>query len=256
MKSLYKTVLGRRVIRDVTSGTATSSQGQQAALAFFALGATELESMRDAVAGAATSNDVKFLLGHAKMNLILRNQSNSHGKMVLYDCYLTEHPHGSAVDQPIELWSKGMTDMGLTNQHLEVGTTPFLSPEFRKNVRVFRVTSQILEPGQEHHHQVIRRYNRTVSSTEFDSRGGVFYFRNLTLFTLAVWHGSLGHESTAPTKVSFMPLKIDWVQSKDVHFGGLPQSVPTYTYAKDLQNITDFDFMGENQDADLNDVVA
>lgn len=255
-KALYTKVQGRQSLVECNSNRATSVLGEQAVTAFFMNGAAELEAMRDiANLGVSTENDVIFWMGHSKLSLHLRNQTNTNCKLTLYDISVKRNAFSSTYDTPIEAWDKGYLDMNaaLTSHSKEVGATPFKSPEFRLYFKVQKVTTMNLEPGMEHEHTVIQRLNRRVTSTEFANRGSTFYFKNLTHFTLAVFHGSLVHESATPATVSYAAITLDYAWRKESNFGYLRQNVPSMTYQNSITKaIVDTDFMGEDADIDTN----
>lgn len=258
MKVLYKKVQARQLDSTHSAGTSSSSTGQQGIFELIALTTGQLNRMKTVCSGgASTDNDTTMFVGHVKKKYFFRNQSNTVAKLTLYDITLKRQPQTALCDTVVECWSKGYFDMGLTLQHLEVGSTPFNSPEFKTFFRTHRVTVVNLEPGQQHEHTTIHRINRVISSSMFDTSSISAHIAGFTSYLVGVYNGSLGHESATPTTVSYMPITIDYTVHHEVHFGYIPQNRPSYAYLSSIpKNITDFDFMGEADDVDTSIVAA
>lgn len=255
-KFLYKRVQCRQVDAAHSTGRWESNFGQQTCRDVPSLNSTHLGRLKTAAAGGTVDNNIRLFIGHVKRKLFMRNQSNSVAKVTLYDVVFNRQPTNLLFDSPTECWTKGYNDQGLTDQQLEVGNTPFNSPEFRNFFKVVKVTVINMEPGQQHEHTFIHRINRVVDSTSFDHSSMVFY-RGLTSFTMPVFHGSLCHESASPNTVSYLPVVMDWSLFNEVHYGWMPQNRPNYAYAATVpKTITDADFMGEADDIDANNIAA
>lgn len=254
---LYKKVQGRQVDITDRSGSKLSVQGQQTNLTFDSLTLSDLNKIKiNCNGGVDTENDVKCFIGHVKRTMRIKNQSNSVAVLRFYDLLVKRTPISTTIDDPIEAWNKGYLDGGITSFASTVGATPFESAEFRRYFDVKKVSVMNLEPGQEHVHTVIHRVNRIVSSTEF-ANANLFHWQGLTSFTLVMYHGTLGHESTTPGNVQIMSVRLDWHERREIKYGHIQENAPTYTYTSTLPGtITNFDFMGENQDVDLDDAAA
>lgn len=253
---LYKKVQSRQVDCKHASGNASSTTGSQAVIFQSSLITSDLANLKSNINGVATDNNIRMFIGHVKRKYILRNQTNTVAKVSIYDLVYKRNPVAASFDSPVELWQKGYTDMGVATQHLEVGNTPFNAPEFRRYMYVKRVTVLNLEPGQQHEHTFIHRINRIVESSEFDN-SLVTAIGGLTTTSMAVFHGSLGHESLTAANVSYMPITLDWATMTEVHYGFVVQNKPAYNYTNTVpKTITNFDFMGENQDADMDNIAA
>lgn len=154
------------------------------------------------------------------------------------------------------IWSKGFTDFGSSGAQLLPGNTPFQSSEFRRTWYVRRVTLVHLEPGQQHEHTVVHRFDQVVDSTRW-ANSNAQSISGLTGYTMIVWNGALGHESTDASKVTYMPLKIDYLRSEEYSFGYLQRNTPSYVVDSTIPTaITNFDHMGETQDADMDNIDA
>lgn len=208
--------------------------------------------------GTAIENATRMFIGHVKHTLTFKNQTNMAGKVTLYDITIKRNPVGTAVDIPTELWDKGFTDMSVTTQRSNVGATPFRSEEFRTYCRVRRVTVIPLEPGQQHVHTVIQRVNRVIDSTVWANvTSGLSSIAGLTSFILMSFHGGLAHDTTATTSVTYAPIRLDWVSQREFHFGFIQQNRPSYSLTDTVPTgLANLDFMGENQDADVDPIDA
>lgn len=201
-------------------------------------------------------NEVSMFIRYLKRRIVFRNQSNSVGKLTLYDLVCRRQPVSPTTNDPIECFIKGYSDLGLPNQHLQVGITPFKSAEFKRYWKVKRVTIIDMEPGQQHEHVVVHHVNRFIKSSAWEEHGGALYLPGLSSAVMAVHHGGIGHESATVTNVNYMPMRVDYTVLQEVNYGFMTQVLPSYTYTNNLPAVTDFDFMGENQDVDADIVNA
>lgn len=259
LRSLYKKITSRGVYRTSYTTNASSTSGNQGSQFFNYVIQSDLNGVKSQWAPPVVGSDMRIILGHVKATLCLRNQSNSNAKVTIYDCGYRNHlTIAGALDDPIELWDKGMLDYGAgsANQRLDVGCTPFMSPEFRRQCFVRKATVVTLEPGQQHDHRAIVRYNRLFSSTDWDNLASTSAVKSLTQFFLVVFHGCLGHESTTPGNVNFMPVTLDVAVMYEINHSTLQARVGSYTLVNNRPTVTNYDFMGENQDADLDPVAA
>lgn len=252
-RGLLRAALGNNTRNTNTSGTWTSGTGQQRVFYFLNGQLSDLQAIKELAQGEVTANDAKLILKNMKMRLDIKNQSNCAGKLTIYDLGVRFTPGNNTVDNPVEAWRKGYADMGQTDADLLVGNSPLNSAEFRRYFYVKKVTYIPLEPGQQHQHTVWSRFNRVFSSTRWDN-ANVTTLPGLTVCTMIVWHGSLGHESAAPGTVTYMPMKIDYAAFLSQSFAGISSNAPSFVGTDNLpKTIADFDHMGEagDQDVDL-----
>lgn len=257
LRTLYKSVQGCQIRTDRGASSSVAAIGLQGTIEHFDCGRGDLEALSTVVnGGTATENNVKLFIGHVKRKSIYRNASNNVTKLTLYDLTLKRDPFGTAVDSPVECWNKGMLDFpgGSANLSTRIGTTPLTSPEFKRTFRVRRVTVINLEPGQQHEHTVVYRMNRVVPAVEFQNTS-VFYFRNLSAFTLAVFNGGLVHDPVLQdsTAVNFGKAVIDHAFMREIHWGYMTQSAPNWVDAGGVfGTITGAGaFMGESGDNEM-----
>jgi len=250
-RTLYKQVQGRQTFVEANSGYTSSAASEQAVITFYLNGGGQLAVIKDlANSGFATDNDVAFYLGLSKMKLHLRNQSLTTCNMKLYDITTKRSPLVTTVDTPQEAWDKGFLDMDptLTAHSLEVGSTPYKSPEFKQYFKVQKVTTVMLEPGQEHVHNIKVNHNRRVNSTEFDQRTTP-YIGGITTWTIAVFYGSIGHDATTRAQVGFCPITIDWAWRREVSYGYTLRNTPGFKYTNVIPKAITTRFTGESDDA-------
>lgn len=260
MMQQFRTMRGKQTVYRNGTVTKTSAGGQQAFLQQDFLNTDELDLIRTKYGSATlTANEVKFFLGYNKIKYYIKNQSNAAGRLTIYDIVPKQHPRTTFLDTPVEAWEKGIKEMTTgqpSNLHLTVGNTPFMSPEFKRFYHVLRATNIQMEPGQQHVHNVYKRINRIVASTEWD-HSSIKVCPGVTSWVMLVWNGSLGHESAAVDKVSFMPMKLDVAWSQQFNYAVCDNNAPSYdltdTFAKD---VVDWDHMGENQDQDMDNLAA
>lgn len=257
-KQLYKKLLGRRI--DYYNGmfTGTSGTGRQYVQLLTFGTHTQISSIKTALnGGASTQLPLKMHIGYMKWVISLKNQSNFVGKCTLYDIVLKRMPYNDALDDPSELWRKGMTDFSAgVDQTNYPGNTPFRSPEFRRWCRVVKVTSLNIEPGQQHDHQVVRKHNRVYDTASWDHS---LVFTPVAMFTLIVWHGSIvsGSNSTVLSpQVSYCPMQIDGLWRMEVTSSMLPGTAPQYARITDAIPValTSAQAMGQNSDAAMANV--
>jgi len=251
---LRKVVSPQTVFSNLT-GNVSSAQGKQAVLAFAYLTKTELTSMETASAGAATSVPTKYFLKVGKYVLRLRNQANTNCRMSIYDIVTKRNTVSTTLDNPSEVWTKGMTDFGALTKET-IGMTPYRSPEFNQYFGVNRVTTISLEPGQQHDHTVYHKYNRVVDSIQFQNNVGTA-LAGLTRFIVIVFHGTLGHESLAASNVTYMPITVDYAAQSEYTYGWIDKTTRAFTGTdSNPVAVADFDFMGESGDMDTNPIVS
>lgn len=252
-KVLYKQICGRQTRLDQWSFSATCGVGKQALISLPFMTLTELTKIKVACNdGVATSNNVRCFIGKVTQRVFLRNQANTVSKVMIYDLVPKRDLSSTTVDDPNEAWNKGYTDMGLTNQSTVIGNTPNFSAEFRNFWRIVKVTTVNLEAGEQHDHIVKMSVNKLIDSTRWDNSTG-YYFKGLSAACLIVFHGTLQHESAAPTTVTFTDNRLDYAVSQEYSFGYIKQNLPSYTNDRVFgTTITDGDMMGETGDADVN----
>lgn len=258
-QTLFKKVTGMQTESYHSSTSNTSVFGQQIVYdASVGLENSQLLAMfTKANSGNATiSNEVSLFVRYLKRRVVLRNQSNSVGKLTLYDLVCRRQPVSTSANDPLDCFIKGYADLGLPNQHLQVGISPFKSAEFRRFWKVKRVTVIDIEPGQQHEHVVVHHVNRFIKSSVMEAHGGVRFLPGLSSALMAVHHGGIGHDNTTITNVNYMPMRVDYTVLQEVNYGYMTQVLPSYTYTNNLPAVADFDFMGENQDIDADVINA
>nr|QXN75690.1 MAG: capsid protein [Virus sp.] len=160
------------------------------------------------------TNDMKIFFGEVTSRLHLKNQTNHVACVVLYDIIPKRTSDNTTIDTPVEAWTTGLLQQGLASYSTYPGNSPYESKEFQKRFSVVKSTRLYMEPGEQHEHVFVRRLNRVVSSTLFDSssaNAGETIF-GLTGYTMVVVYGSIGHFDTdVPTTVSYMPVRLDWI---------------------------------------------
>jgi len=250
LKFLVKKVLGKQVVSNNTSGTITSTAGVQAIKLFTVMDASQLISMQNVASTTVTENDVKLFVGNVKHRVVFKNQSNNVGKVTIYDIMTKRSPPTAALDDPVECWNKGFLDLGVGAQSTVIDNTPFNSAEFKQYWKVNKVTTFNCEPGQQHEHTIRQGVNSYLSSTRW-ANSAAQSISGITSHCMIVFHGSIGHESTTNLNVTYMPMKLDWVQFKEYDFGYTLRTIPQYFSTNLLSTtVANFNFMGENQDYD------
>lgn len=263
---VYKSIMGMNTRLVQGAGRFQSTAGVQAVrywttLQRDQLAAIETEVKALAVANGANANSTtKLFLGWVRSRIHVRNQSNSVCKLVLYDLAVKRQTAATAIDEPTECWNLGMTDAGPSSGASDstlIGATPYQSPLFKRYFSVRKVTIVDLEPGQQHEHIRFHRIGRIVGSEQWDRTTGVSH-SGLTSYTMAVLHGALYHESATPDTVTYMPVTCDFAVSDEIRYGYVPYNTvriqpPESAFTKTIVN---GDFMGENQDQDVDLIQA
>lgn len=253
-KLMLRKIVAPQTVSVSATGTATSSQGKQGIYAYQYMSKTHLTGMETAAnGGTSTSVPVKFFLKNGKHTMRIRNQANTNCRLSIYDIVTKKNTVGTNYDSPMECWDKGLTDYGVAaNGYLTVGQTPYRSPEFNQYFAVNRVTTVSLEPGQQHDHTVYHKYNRVVDSIQFQNQIGTS-IAGFTRYTMLVYHGTLGHDAVSTTTVTYMPIALDIAYSYEYTYGWIEKTARAYTLAdSNPTTVTDFDFMGESGDQDVN----
>lgn len=257
-RQMYRKIISPQTWFVNSSGSFSCTQGKQGVGGGMSvLLSTDLSTMKLAANNAvSTSAPVKFFLRSCKAVLRVRNAANTNCKLMLYDIVTKRAPPDTTLDTPAEAWLKGLTDFGAGQSYTTVGMTPYRSPEFQQYFAINRVTTVSLEPGQQHDHTVYHKWNRVVDSTRFDNSVSTA-LPGLTRFTMIVYHGTLGHESTTSTTVTYMPITLDYARSLEYTYGWIESVKKTYTITdNNPTTVADFDFMGEAGDGDTNLVTA
>lgn len=257
LRTLAKKIVQPRMVHANTSGRLTASLGLQTVAVFNHMVKSDLTAMETASnGGVATAVPCRFVLRTGKHRLTLRNQTNTNIRMTLYDIVCVRDPPDATLDTPIEAWGKGLTDYGVTNTYNVVGQTPMRSPEFRQYYRIKKVTQLSMEPGQQHEHTVIDRWNRVINSTRFQNSVSNA-IAGLTYHCMVVFHGSLVHESATPGTVTTSSGVVDYMFAREYTYGWLETTTSSYAVTNGLATtVADPDFMGETGDADANIVDA
>lgn len=249
---------GKKTLSYSSSSGVDSTSGHQACFVVPYMDRTDLQALnKEANSGAAavSANLVTYLMRYVKQVLVLKNQSNHVVKMQIFDLVCKQMPTGSSLDDPLECWSKHYTDLGSTATRTDVGNSPLRSLDFLRAFSVKRVITHDVEPGEQHTHTLYHAYNRLfrdfdMAQQSTDSRPYV------TGYIMVVFYGSLGHESTTVTNVNYMPARMDYAIRKEIVFQHAVQTQPNYAYTNTLPAVTNYDFMGENQDIDLDPTSA
>lgn len=251
-KSIWVKATGHQIREYLLANSIISSQGNQQVLQIALCNLADMQQLAlDANALVATNNDVNFLMKSAKLKLSFKNQSNVMARVTIYDIVTINPGYVNTLDSPTETWDKGYLDMGTGSQSLIVGAVPTASPEFRKFFRITNVTKVPMEPGQEHDHIVYKRMNWSVKSTKWDN-ATASNIKGLTYWCMVVWHGSLAHESSTPSSVTYCPVRLDYSTRRQYNYAFLPNNKPGYVVSDQIpKNIIDLDVMAEDQDRDL-----
>lgn len=250
---LQKKVLHRSTISSINPSAATSGVGKQQVTQFSMLNRDDLIAMRTAVnLGVATEGAMKLFMYQSKQKIHLRNQHNSLVTALIYDITTKSRPSSSILDTPAEAWERGFIDSGLLAGHsLNVHQTPSFSAEFRMLFKIQKVTKVLLEAGQQHEHTVRQNVNRLVDTTVIGN-ASLVSLPGFTSWVMVVHYGGLAHETATPASVTFTSSTLDFVQFKADTYGAVPNALPTYTLTNNLAfTALNLDFMGENQDADI-----
>lgn len=256
-RMMSKKIAAPQTIFTNTSGSVSSTQGKQNWVQLVFLDKASLVGIETAAnGGTATDNSVRFMLKSGKQVVRLRNQSNTNSKVSIYDVVTKRDTPATAYDTPGECWTKGLTDFGYAVGYNTVGQVPMRSPEFRNYFAVNRVTTVNLEPGQQHDHTVFHRYNKIVNSVRFQNAVGTS-LAGLTRFVFIVFHGTLAHDTAAPSSVTYAPITLDWAVSREYTYGIIEKVTPSYTLTdNNPTTVVDLDAMLESGDNDLNPAAA
>lgn len=256
-KIMYRKIVSPQTIYTNNYNNYTSSQGLQNLVNFSYMTKTDLTTMHtNANGGTPGAIPLKFFLKGGKQVIRIRNQSNTTCNLKIYDLYFKKNSPSTSTDTPSELWAKGLTDYSITDSFNVVGFTPQKSPEFNQYLGIHNVLTVYLEPGQQHDHTIYHKYNRVVDSIEFENNSGLS-LAHLTRYTMLVWHGTLGHESTAASTVSYMPITLDVAWSTEWTYGWIEKTTRSFAVTNNMpKTIADYDFMGETGDADTNIAAA
>lgn len=251
-KVIFRKLQGVKTANNNQGLTFSSATGLQNFVTTGMLTTTNLNEIKLAAnAGVVTANSVRMFIGHGTLRTVFKNQSNAAGTVIVYDL-VARSPLSTDVDTPTEALIKGYTDLGNLPSMTFVGSTPFRSPEFVQNFSVKKIRTVHLEPGQQHSHTFMFKYNRVVDSTKWDNSSTIASIKGLTVFTMLQFYGGIGHE-TDNTKITYMPLKLDIIQHTQFNYGYLPFTQPVLNSVNQLATaVTDFDFMGEAGDVDAN----
>lgn len=240
-------------------GNLSSTQGRQRVYSFGYLTRLDLRTTKEALlAGSTTTKNIRYVVKSGRMKIMLRNQSNSNARMTIYDISCKRHAVAQGIDTPDEAFSVGLNDLSTgTSTYDLVGATPYKSPEFRRNYYVNRVTYVNMEPGESHEHIMHFNYNKVLDTVQIEHIVDAQGIPGFTRFCMIVFHGMLGHESATPDKVTYMPVTIDYDMMREWSVAYLDTPLPTITRTElRATNVTNFDFMGETGDADVDNITA
>lgn len=251
---LAQKIISPQTVASTTSNYVASSQGRQNFVQIPFLDKSELATIKTSI--SAGNRSVSFMLKTGRLRFSFRNQTNTNARCAIYDIACKRTGYSASLDEPLEAWSKGLTDYGVGGGGVYTcNLTPFKSPEFRKLYHVHKVTYVNLEPGQQHEHIVHHRYQKFVETTDIDNAPGVT-ISGITRYTLLVFFGHLSHQHDDPAQVTVSPVSIDYSIFKEYSYGWIEKSVPSFAVTDALPtSILDLDQMGESGDVDA-DVTA
>lgn len=256
-KMLYRKTEGRRTFYANSSGSVLTPTGRQTIQFINALTQTDLTTTKTALDSTAGPNNLKMFLGYIKHRVCWKNQSNHVAALMIYDMMPRRGAQNTNFDSPIECWEKGIGDAGGgTAQPYIPGSTPFQSPEFRRLFSVLRVTKIYLEPGETHEHTWYRRINGVRNSSIWDNSSSFGMVPGVSHLIMWLAYGSIGHEATVgdanPSTVTYMPCRLDYVESREYNAAVVPFSQNTYATVTNLSTLapTNWDFLADNGDVD------
>lgn len=219
--------------------------------------AADLAVTKTALDATAGDNNLKIFFGYLKHRVCFKNQSNHVCALSIYDMVPRRTPQNLSYNDPKECWDKGISDLGGgVAQSTIPGSTPFASPEFRRLFSVLKVTKIYLEPGETHEHTYYRKINGVRNSTMWDNNTNFGMVPGVSSIIMYTAYGSIGHEATSgdtnPTMVTYMPCRIDVVESREYNAAVVPFSQASYTTVTNLSTLApaNWDFMAESGDVD------
>lgn len=256
-KMLYRKTEGRRTFYANSSGSVLTQTGRQTVQFLNALTNSDCGTTKTALDSTAGPNNLKVFFGYIKHRVCWKNQSNHVAALMIYDMIPRRGAQNSNYDSPIECWEKGISDAGGgTAQPYIPGSTPFQSPEFRRLFSVLKVTKIYLEPGETHEHTFYRKINGVRNSTTWDNSTSFGMVPGISHLIMWLAYGSIGHEATVgdanPTTVTYMPCRLDYVETREYNAAVVPFSQNTYATVTNLSTTApaNWDFMAESGDVD------
>jgi len=260
---------GRRSWLTTSVHMVNSTSGQQALTVFSYNDQTYMNSLRsdltsavgDIGGTAAASNSFNMWLGNQKVELEIKNQSDSVYTGKLYSIIPKVQSGSTTWDTPQEAWTNGMAEQYPTGQIDSIwaipGQTPFESRMFNKRFKVLKVTQLYLEPGETRIISTYRNFNYMFNTDRFESSGPVI--QGLTWFQMLVGHGGIGHEvADTAASVTYMPSRLDIIRKQRISAGAVPQSAAVTKLFSNaiLTTGSTFVHMGEADDVEKTGTVA
>lgn len=218
---ITKLLVGPRQYSEQVATKIESTVGRQ--MPFVAGGfftKNQIQTIKDLVWGGSNPNrDAKIFFKHVISRFYFKNQNNFPVKMRVYMVKAIRDGPSTAIDSPVEAWSKGYTDESDTSadHSFLIGQTPRMSGEFRRYFQVVKTFYLDLSPGQIHEHKVYYGVNKVMNTTTADNLSSQT-LGSWTLFCMPVFHGTLVNEEAVADRVSFSAARIDYAHTTTYHY--------------------------------------
>lgn len=164
----------------------------------------------------ATSTATQMFLLDMQHQLGITNTSTYTAKVAIYDVVARHDLASGAVPNiPTTAWSTGITDELAAGAATNVGNTPFMSDMFTQFWDVKKITKFDLQPGGTHTHKLSLMPHKKLHSELLSNVTGAI--GGITCYSVIVYQGQAGHDSTTKTQVSTAATGLDVIQ--ELHFG-------------------------------------
>lgn len=183
----------------------------------------------------ATSTATQMFLMDMQHQLGLTNTSTYTAKVSIYDV-IARHDiaTGAVPNTPTAAWSTGITDELAAGAATNIGNTPFMSDMFTQFWEIKKITKFDLQPGGTHTHKLslkpMQKLHSELLSNITGSIGGT------TCYSVIVYQGQAGHDSTTKTQVSTAATGLDVIQELHYGFKFLQMNAAHYYKANNLVN--------------------
>lgn len=212
----------------------TCGVGVQQIISFGLGGSSDLLTAVGKLADATSTATQMFLID-MQHQLGITNTSTYTAKVCIYDI-LARHDtaSGAVPNVPTTAWSTGITDELAAGAATNVGNTPFMSDMFTQFWDVKRITKFDLQPGGTHTHKLALHPMKKLHSELLNSiTGGI---AGITSYSMIVFQGQAGHDSTTKTQVSTAATGLDIVQELHYGFKFIQHNAAHYYKANNLVN--------------------
>lgn len=216
-----------------------STAGLQAVFWTGHLGYSDLHAIRLQGPNTPTITG-KSLVEYIEGETVFANSSSFTTVMTIYDIMVRRDTPVSAIASPQDAWSNGISDESAGGTYQTVGAEPWQSETFNQYYKIVGKAKLDLPSGGTHRHIIKWRPNTKVHSEVVENSmftgGGLGSggLKDLTVYTMVVFHGQPAHDSTTTASVTISAASLDVVHKTSIRYRYFQESSSDWTRSNNL----------------------